>query len=106
MKDPTRTEAALWTLLPEIYRMLSRRRKRHLHLVLGLMLLGAVAELATLASLLPFLSLLAGVAHPPRSPSFAHLFAATGTTTASRQILLAAMLFAAVVLIAGSIRLP
>lgn len=105
MTDATRTEGALWTLLPEIYRMLSPRRKRHLHLVLGLMLLGAVAELATLASLVPFLSLLTGVAHPPRSPSFAHLFAATGATSASQQILLAAMLFAAIVLTAGAIRL-
>ena len=72
MKGATQTEPALSSLLPEIYDLLSPRRKRHLYLLIGLMLLGAVAELATLGSLLPFLSLLAGVAGPTRSPSLAH----------------------------------
>jgi hypothetical protein len=61
-----RLNPAFWTLLPELYRYLSPQRRRHLYVLLTLMLLGAVAELATLGSLLPFLSLLAGVKPPAR----------------------------------------
>ena len=104
-KDPAQVEPALSALLLEIYDLLSPRRKRHLYLLLGLMLLGAVAELATLGSLLPFLSLLAGVAGPARSPSLARFFAATGATSPSEQIFVAATLFAAIALTAGAIRL-
>lgn len=105
MKDPTQVEPGLSALLWEIYDLLSPRRKRHLYLLLGLMLLGAVAELATLGSLLPFLSLLAGVAGPTRSPSLSRFFAATGATSPSQQIFVAATLFAAIALTAGAIRL-
>jgi ATP-binding cassette subfamily B protein len=69
------------------------------------MILGAVAELATLGSLLPFLSLLAGVEQPARVPSFVRLFVAAGATTPREQIWLAAMLFATIALVAGAIRL-
>ena len=68
------------------------------------MVLGAVAELATLGSLLPFLSLLAGVEQPARMPSFAAVFAAAGATTPREQIWVAAALFAAIALLAGAIR--
>src|SRR5438105_1247687 len=54
---PARVEPAFWTLLPELYGFVSTERRRHLHLLLGLMFVGAAAELATLGSLLPFLSL-------------------------------------------------
>ncbi|MFL6763780.1 MAG: ABC transporter ATP-binding protein [Sphingomicrobium sp.] len=74
-------------------------------MLLGLMFLGAAAELATLGSLLPFLSLLAGVEQPARIPSFAKALAAAGATTQHEQIWVAAMLFAAIALIAGAIRL-
>jgi ATP-binding cassette, subfamily B, bacterial PglK len=100
-----RLNPAFWTLLPELYRYLSPQRRRHLYVLLTLMLLGAVAELATLGSLLPFLSLLAGVNQPARIPSLAHLFAAAGATTTREQISVAALLFGTIALIAGTLRM-
>jgi ATP-binding cassette, subfamily B, bacterial PglK len=98
-------EPPFWTLLPELYRHVSTERRRHLHLLLGLMFLGAAAELATLGSLLPFLSLLAGVDQPAAVPSLARLFAALGATSPREQIWVAALVFAAIALLAGAIRL-
>lgn len=72
---------------------------------MALMVVGAVAELATLGSLLPLLSLLAGVNQPARIPSLARLFAAAGATTPREQIWFAVILFAAMALFAGTIRL-
>jgi ABC-type multidrug transport system fused ATPase/permease subunit len=105
VNDPARLSPTFWTLLPELYRYLSPQRRRHLYLLLALMVLGAVAELATLGSLLPFLSLLAGVDQPARIPSLARLFVAAGATTPREQIWVAATLFAAIALLAGAIRL-
>ena len=99
------SRAGFWTSLPEVFAFLSPRRKRHLYLLFALMILGAVAELATLGSLFPFLSLLAGVNQPARVPSFAPWLAAAGATTPRQQIWLAAALFATIALVAGAIRL-
>ncbi|NUR45125.1 MAG: ABC transporter ATP-binding protein [Sphingomonas sp.] len=104
MMASPRSDPALWTSLPEVYAFLSPRRKRHLYLLLALMILGALAELATLGSLFPFLSLLAGVDQPARIPSLGPWFAAAGATTPREQIWLAAAAFAVIALIAGAIR--
>ncbi len=69
------------------------------------MLLGAIAELATLGALLPFLSLLAGVEQPTRIPFFARLSALAGGHTPREQMWIAALIFATIVLLAGGIRL-
>ena len=69
------------------------------------MILGAFAELATIGSLLPFLSLLAGVNQPARIPSFGWLFAAVGATTPREQIWVAAVMFAGIAMFAAGIRL-
>jgi ATP-binding cassette subfamily B protein len=50
---------SLWSGLSEIYRHMSRRRRRQLFTVLVLMLAGAVAELATIGAVIPFIVLLA-----------------------------------------------
>jgi ABC-type multidrug transport system fused ATPase/permease subunit len=102
---PARVEPAFWTLLPELYGFVSPQRRRHLHLLLALMVVGAVAELATLGSLLPFLSLLAGVDQPARIPSFTKVFAAAGATTPREEVWVAATLFAAIALLSAAVRL-
>jgi ABC-type multidrug transport system fused ATPase/permease subunit len=68
------------------------------------MLAGAGAELATIGSLLPFLSLLAGVEQPAGLPSIARFLVALGATTPSEQVWLAAAVFMGIALIAGGIR--
>ena len=104
MNDTGRPDPPFWSVLPELYSYLSPQRRRHLYLLVVLMVLGAVAELATLGSLLPFLSLLAGVEQPTRLHSFTAFFAAAGARTPSEQIWVAASVFAAIALLAGAIR--
>jgi ABC-type multidrug transport system fused ATPase/permease subunit len=72
---------------------------------MALMIVGALAELATLGSLLPLLSLLAGVDQPARIPSLVRLFVAVGASTPRQQIWVAAVLFAGMALFAGVVRL-
>src|SRR4029078_12228017 len=78
---PPRRETPFWPQLVELYGSLTTQRRRHLFVLLALMLAGAIAELATIGSLFPFLSLLAGVEQPARAPSLARIFAAAGATT-------------------------
>src|SRR4051794_16252198 len=89
------TSTPFWRLLPELYRVISPQRRRQLYLLLVLMMLGAIAELATLGSLLPFLSLLAGGDLPSRLP-FEHLFRFFGAATPNQQAMAAAVLFGAI----------
>jgi len=99
------SQPAFWTLLPDLYRALSPARRRQLYLLLALMVIGAFAELATIGTLLPFLSLLAGVQQPGGFPALTGLFAAIGAATPQQQIWIAAILFAGVAIAAGAIRL-
>ena len=101
---PPRREPPFWPQLVELYGFLTTQRRRHLFVLLALMLAGAIAELATIGSLFPFLSLLAGVEQPARAPSLARIFAAAGATTPRQQVWMATALFAAIALIAGAIR--
>ena len=96
--------ARFWTLLPELYRFVSPQRRRQLVLLLLLMIAGAIAELATLGSLVPFLSLLA-THSPSRLPILGDLFVAIGASTVRQQLVVAAVLFGAIALVAGAIRL-
>ena len=101
---PPHREPPFWPQLVELYGFLTTQRRRHLFVLLALMLAGAIAELATIGSLFPFLSLLAGVEQPARAPSLARIFAAVGATTPRQQVWMATALFAAIALIAGAIR--
>ena len=101
----TPSDAGFWKSLVELYGYASRPMRRHLHVLLALMIVGAFAELATIGSLLPLLSLLAGVDQPGRTPSIARLFAIVGATTPREQIWVAALLFAGMALFAAAIRL-
>jgi ABC-type multidrug transport system fused ATPase/permease subunit len=95
---------SLLAQLRELYLYCSPQRRRDLFVLIALMLAGAVAELATIGSLLPFLSLLAGVEQPAGLPSAATLLTALGATTPREQVWLAASLFTAIALVAAAIR--
>ena len=93
-------EPELWPGLKEVYSHLTLARRRQLRLVLALMLVGALAELATIGAIIPFLSLLAGVAGfgslvPERVASF----------LGSNLVIAAAALFVIFVLLSGLLRL-
>src|SRR4051795_2033439 len=91
----------LWAGFAEIYRHMSSPRRRQFFLVLGLMFAGAVAELATIGAVMPFLTLLAG--SRPSTP-----FGVPSVLTSPRggdPLLVAAATFILVAAMAGFIRL-
>ncbi|HEU5285314.1 MAG TPA: ABC transporter ATP-binding protein, partial [Sphingomicrobium sp.] len=91
--------------LGQLYRFLSPARRRDLFSVLLLMLLGALAELVAIGSVVPFLSLLAGDSAQIHFRWLAGLFEAAGAATRGEQLVAASVLFMAAALVAGALRL-
>jgi ABC-type multidrug transport system fused ATPase/permease subunit len=89
----------------QLYRLLSPVRRRELLSLLFLMLLGGLAELAAIGSVVPFLSLLAGQAGQMPFPWLSNLFAALGAHGVREQLVAASLLFMAAAVIAGAFRL-
>jgi ABC-type multidrug transport system fused ATPase/permease subunit len=99
------SEEGLLHSLRRLYRHLSPRRRWQLGGVLALMLVGAVAELATLGAVLPFLALMADPGRAVSYPALQGLFAFFGWQRPTDILLPATILFAVIALLAGAIRL-
>jgi ABC-type bacteriocin/lantibiotic exporter with double-glycine peptidase domain len=86
-----------------LYRSLSRRRRREAFLTIGLMLVGALAEVASVGSIVPFLAVLTDPARlgavPVIGPMIASLPAGTDLVTVT------AALFMTLFLLSGLLRL-
>ena len=100
-----RDRITLWTGLRELYGTLPPQRRRQFYFVLMLMLAGALAELATIGAILPFLSLLADPRRIDRVPLLARAFDAIGANSGPQQLLAAAGLFIVLALAAAAVRL-
>ena len=87
--------------LTQLYHALTPSRRRQLAVVLILMVVGAVAEFASIGAVLPFLTFLAR----PEALRHSVLFEMAGATTARDRLLTATALFALIALAAGIIRL-
>jgi ATP-binding cassette subfamily B protein len=90
--------------LTEIYAHVSAGRRREFAALLGLMALGALAELGTIGSVIPFLSLLSGQASGSL-PSLASAFSSLGGLFGGDALAGAALVFGAMAVAAGLIRL-
>src|SRR5690606_33188614 len=102
MSAPQSIPAALLAL----YRQLSPARRRALVALMPLMLAGAVAEVATLGALLPFLAVMADPQGSPILASLAPLLDVFGANGApGRAISLLAGLFALAALVAAGLPL-
>jgi ATP-binding cassette subfamily B protein len=88
----------LASALAEIYAHASKARRRQFYLVLSLMLVGSLAELATIGSVIPFIALLTNGGTPAYLARPAALLGAS-------PVLTAAFLFAAFALCSGAARL-
>ena len=80
-------------------------RRKQFFLVLVLMLAGAIAELATIASVVPFLALLADPERARDFPLVGRILDSTGAATTWEMLVAAAALFAAVAILAALMRL-
>ena len=93
------------TGLRELFQQLSRKRRREFVHLIGLMLLGAVVELATIGSVVPFLALLSrqNATTPPSLP--ARLLGSIGPGFGSGGVVATAAVFASLAVAAGLIRI-
>lgn len=82
---------------------LSRKRRWQLGLLIILMLLGALAEMATLGAVVPFLALLANPDAIEKYPTLKGVFEHAGGTT-NNFLLLAGIVFAIVAVAAAAVR--
>ena len=98
-------EVGVWAGVREIYARLSPQRRRQSHALLALMLLGAVAELATISALIPFLALLAQPGGLEQLPWPADAFSSLTARTGREGLVGATLLFAALAILAGIARL-
>lgn len=93
------------SLLKEVYKHLSFRRRVQLALVLVLMLAGAVAEVFTLGAVLPFLSLLADPTLASTAPKVKAVLNQLSRWLGVSPLLAAAYMFGGMAFVAAGIRL-
>ena len=98
-------QPGLAAALRQLYGFMTSQRRRQLFRLLGLMLLGALAEIATIGAVVPFISLLAGQQSLQRFQWFSDLFGWIGARTPDQQLLAATSLFIAAALFAAAVRL-
>jgi ATP-binding cassette, subfamily B, bacterial PglK len=90
--------------LSRLYQHIPSRRRTQLFLLLAFMLLGALAELASVGAILPFLSAMADPSGTATPPAMQRLLFAFGWKPSSNQLLPLTVLFAGISLAAAVIR--
>ena len=105
MSETRNPAESLLNGLKRLYGHFSARRRWQLVFVMALMLVGAFAELATLGAVLPFLALIVDPGRAAAFPMLQALFGALGWTDSEQILIPVTLLFAAIALGAGAIRL-
>lgn len=98
-------QVSLAEALHQLFDFMSPLRRRQFLGVLMLILIGGVAEMVTIASLMSFLSLLAAGAAPSSTAWILDALSGPGATTLQQQIYASAILFMILALVAGGVRL-
>ncbi len=93
------------SLLLGIWRHLSRRRRAQLGVALLLMLASGVAEVGSLAAVVPFLAVLSDPQRPWQLPIVRSLAVAVGITSAQELLLPVTLLFGLAAVLAAAVRL-
>lgn len=96
---------SLLSLLARLWYHLSLRRQCQLWLLIGLMLISALAEVVSLGSVIPFLGILAAPDLVFNHPTVTDMALAWGITSSDQLVLPLTITFAATALIAGAIRI-
>lgn len=94
-----------FSLLRRLWQHLSRRRRRQFILVLGLMVVGAFAEVVSLGAVLPFLGVLISPDKVLQRPIVARVVQVFGITSTSELVLFFTVAFILAVLVACGVRL-
>jgi len=101
----TGPDIGLWAGLRELYAKLSIERRREFLMLVGLMFLGAIAELGTVGSVIPFLALVSQQSGAVHLPAPLAALASIGAAAGLSGIVWTAIVFAAFAIVAGMIRL-
>jgi ATP-binding cassette, subfamily B, bacterial PglK len=96
---------ATTNLLIRLWHHLSYRRRRQFGLLMGLMLISALAEVVSLGSVLPFLGILVAPDRVFNHPHVADIVLVLGITSADQLVLPLTFAFGVAALIAGAIRI-
>lgn len=99
------TRQPLSMLLNRLWLHLSRRRRQQFFMVMGLMLISALAEVVSLGALLPFIGILIEPERVFYYPAFSSLVRGFRLTSAEQLILPLTLAFISAVLVAGSLRM-
>lgn len=91
--------------LMDLWRHISRRRRRQFGLLMGLSLVSAFAEIASLSAVLPFLGVLVSPDQVFGHPSVSDIALAWGFTSADQLVLPLTVVFSVAALMAGIIRI-
>ena len=102
--NPSSTES-LPRLLKRLWNHLSHRRRRQFVLLVGLMLVSAFAEVASLGAVLPFLGILVAPERILNHPFIGDVAQDLGINSADQLVLPLTLAFIAVAVIAGAIRI-
>jgi ATP-binding cassette subfamily B protein len=94
-----------WGALKHIYRFMSPRRRRHFYVSLGLMAVGAVAEMVTIGAVLPFLALISGSDMIDSVPLVGRALRALGVEGGSNLLIPATILLVVVAIGTAVVRL-
>lgn len=100
-----KASTALPTLLARFWRHLSRRRRRQLGLLMGLMLVSAFADVVSLGAVLPFLGVLTAPERVFHHPIVADMAQTWGMTSADQLVLPLTVAFVAAAILAAAIRM-
>jgi ATP-binding cassette, subfamily B, bacterial PglK len=103
--DVERKATSVAGLLARLWRDLKPRRRRQFALILGLMVVSAFAEVASLGAVLPFLGILTDPDRVLGNRWVAHAAHAFGIDSAQQLVLPLTVAFAVMALLAGAIRL-
>lgn len=95
----------LLSLLKRLWHHLTKRRQHQLILLLGIMMIGALAEVISLGAVLPFLGILIAPENVFQRPIIASAAHAFGISSASELVLPITFVFITAALAAGGIRL-
>jgi ATP-binding cassette subfamily B protein len=91
--------------LKAIWKSMSGRRRGHFLSVVGVMLLGTLAELATIGAVLPFLALVSDPQRAAHIPGFRQIIEVMGAFAPTNLVLLAAILLVISAVLATIVRL-
>lgn len=103
MKSVEKT--SLLNLLIRLWDHLSRRRQRQFILLIGLMLVSALAEVVSMGAVLPFIGILVAPDRVISNPIIAEVAQAWGITSGNQLVLPLTVAFATAAIIAGLVRI-